>query len=57
MIPFIKYKNIFIGLTVIAVIAAIAAIAYFGLNPSIELTGGSILELQYQDTLPSKTLF
>lgn len=56
MIPFIKYKNIFIGLTVIAVILAIGAIIYFGLKPSIELTGGSIIELQYTGQLPSKTV-
>lgn len=55
MIPFIKYKNIFLGLTVISVIACIAAIAAYGLKLSIEFTGGSIIELQYKNTQPASS--
>jgi len=54
MIPFIKYKKHFYRFNSHCCYRRNCAIAYFGLNPSIELTGGSILELQYQDTLPSK---
>jgi preprotein translocase subunit SecF len=53
MIQFIKHKNIFLVLTLIGVVACIAAIAVYRLKPSIEFTGGSILELQYKGALPN----
>lgn len=53
MIQFIKYKNIFLALTAAAVVASVGAIAVYGLAPSIEFTGGSILELQYKGSVPS----
>jgi preprotein translocase subunit SecF len=53
MIPFIKYKNIFLIFTALAVIASIGVIAAYGLKPSIEFTGGSIIGLQYKNAAPS----
>jgi preprotein translocase subunit SecF len=53
MIQFIKYKNIFLALTALAIVGCVAVIAVYGLQPSIEFTGGSILELQYTGTVPS----
>jgi preprotein translocase subunit SecF len=52
MIPFIKYKNIFLGITALAVIASLAAIAVYGFKPGIEFTGGSVLEIEYQEARP-----
>jgi preprotein translocase subunit SecF len=57
MIPFIKYKNIFIGLTLLIVAACIGVIAVYRLKPGIEFTGGSVLEIEYQGTRPdNKTI-
>jgi len=56
MIPFIKHKNIFLILTLIAVVGCVAAIAYFGLKPGIEFTGGSVLEIEYKDARPENSL-
>jgi len=53
MIPFIKYKNIFLILTVIIVITSIGAIAFYGLRPGIEFTGGSVIEIEYKNTRPA----
>ena len=53
MISFIKYKNIFLALTVLVIVGCVVVIAAYGLKPSIEFTGGSILELQYKGTVPS----
>jgi preprotein translocase subunit SecF len=56
MIPFIKYKNIFLVLTLILVAGSIAAIAYFGLKPGIEFTGGSVLDIDYKDARPANSV-
>ncbi|MFA6376571.1 MAG: protein translocase subunit SecF [Candidatus Paceibacterota bacterium] len=56
MISFIKHKNIFLILTLIAVVGCVAAIAYFGLKPGIEFTGGSVLEIEYKDARPENSL-
>lgn len=52
MIPFIKYKNIFLVLTLVLVAGSIAAIGFYGLKPGIEFTGGSVLEIDYKDARP-----
>jgi len=56
MIPFIKYKNIFLVLTLIVAIGCVAAIGYFGFNPGIEFTGGSVLEIEYKDARPANSV-
>jgi len=53
MINFIKYKNIFIALTLLMVAASVGAIAVYGLKPGIEFTGGSVLEIEYKDVRPA----
>lgn len=49
----IKYKKIFFTLSTLLVIASIASIAMLGLNFGIEFTGGSILEVEYEQQRPS----
>ena len=56
MIPFLKYKNIFLILTAVVIIASIAVIAVYGLKPGIEFTGGSVLEIDYKDNRPDNKL-
>lgn len=53
MISFIKYKKIFFALTLAMVAASVAAIAVWGLKPGIEFTGGSILEIEYENERPA----
>lgn len=52
MIDFIKYKNIFLGFTVIAIMVCVGLIFVYGLKPSIEFTGGSIMEIEYKNERP-----
>ena len=56
MINFIKYKNIFLVLTLIAVAGCIGAIGFYGLKPGIEFTGGSIMEIEYKDARPASNV-
>jgi preprotein translocase subunit SecF len=53
MINFIKYKNIFLAFTVLVIAACVGSLAIYGLKPSIEFTGGSILEVEYKDARPA----
>jgi preprotein translocase subunit SecF len=53
MINFIKHKNIFLAFTVAVVIGCLGLLAVYGLKPSIEFTGGSITEIEYNDARPS----
>jgi len=52
-IPFINYKKLFYGISVFFVVASITAISVFGLKFGIEFTGGSSLEVTYENEPPS----
>ncbi len=56
MIPFVKYKNIFFGFTLMAILASVAAIAVWGLKPGVEFTGGSVLEIEWRQDRPDNAL-
>jgi len=45
----IKYKKIFLTITSLIVIASIVSLFVFGLNFSIDFTGGSVLEVSYTE--------
>jgi preprotein translocase subunit SecF len=49
----IKYKKLFIGISVAMVVLSIAAIAVFGLRLGIDFTGGSALQLSYSKERPT----
>jgi preprotein translocase subunit SecF len=49
----IKYKNIFLSVGGVIIAASIVCIAYFGLSFGIDFTGGSILEVTFNDERPS----
>lgn len=55
MIPFIKYKNIFLIFTALAIIASVAALAFYGLEPGIEFTGGTAMEIEFKDLRPENS--
>jgi preprotein translocase subunit SecF len=50
---FTKYRKIYFGLTIILIAAAIVFLFIYGLKPGIDFTGGSIMEIDYQDNRPS----
>jgi len=52
MFPFVKYRKIYFLLSLILVIASIVSLALWGLNFSIEFTGGSELRFEYKNEVP-----
>lgn len=50
---FLKYRHIYYIFSGTLILASIAALVVFGLRFGIEFTGGSILEVNYQDSRPS----
>lgn len=48
----IKHRSFFFWLTGVFLALAIGSIAYFGLPLSIDFTGGSLIEVEYQDARP-----
>lgn len=48
----IKHKKIFVALSGFLVAASVALIAFFGLPPGIEFTGGSQLDITYRASVP-----
>lgn len=53
MIKFTKYRKIFFGFSMALIMASIVALIIFGLKPGIDFTGGTIMELEYQEERPS----
>jgi preprotein translocase subunit SecF len=50
----IKYKKIFVIISILLVVASLASIGYFGLKLGIDFKGGSLTEIQYTGTLPDQ---
>jgi preprotein translocase subunit SecF len=49
----IKYKKIFIGISIILVLLSIASLFVFGLKIGIDFKGGALSEVIYKDSRPS----
>ncbi|MCI0566076.1 protein translocase subunit SecF [bacterium] len=49
----IKYRNLFLSISGLIMLAALSAIIIFGLNFGIDFTGGSIMEVSYEGERPS----
>lgn len=49
----IPRKNLFLAIGALIVLVSVGTVAFFGLKPGIEFTGGSLLEVQY-GTSPEK---
>jgi preprotein translocase subunit SecF len=56
MFQFVKYRKIFYFITIILVVVSLAGIFKFGLRWGIDFTGGSLLELEYQEERPTINL-
>ncbi len=50
----IKYRKIFYTLTALLIAASIFGIGFFGIQFGIDFTGGSILEVSYEEEMPDK---
>ena len=50
----IKYKKIFIGISVTLVLFSIASLFVFGLKVGIDFKGGAITEVKYSTTRPTQ---
>ncbi len=50
---FLKYKKLYFAFSGILILGSVTCLFVFGLNPGIDFTGGSILELEYQGPRPS----
>lgn len=48
----VKYSKIYFGLSGILILVSLAAVFWLGLNPGIDFTGGSIVEVQYEAGRP-----
>ena len=48
----VKHRKIWYTFSILLVLANLFAIFYFGLNLSIDFTGGSLLEMQYRNNRP-----
>lgn len=52
-IDFLKYRKVFFLISGILVLGSIVFLAVFGLKFGIDFTGGSILEVEYEESRPS----
>lgn len=52
----IKYKKIFVSISIALVVLSIASIAYFGLNMGIDFKGGSLTEVEYSTLRPEQNV-
>ena len=53
MINFLKYRKIYFIFSAILILASLSFLAIFGLEPGIDFTGGSILEVEYEEERPA----
>lgn len=51
---FIRYSPIFVACSAFLVVSSIGALLLFRLNLGIDFTGGSIMEVEYQEVVPSQ---
>ena len=52
-IHFTKHRKIYFAFSGILILASIVSLLVFGLRPGIDFTGGSILEIEYEEAMPS----
>ena len=52
----IKYRKIFVSISIALVTLSICSIAFFGLNFGIDFKGGALLEIEYNTIRPDQTV-
>ncbi len=55
-INFLKFKKIYFVFSGILILGSLVCLIVFGLNPGIDFTGGSILEVEYKQERPSNKI-
>lgn len=53
MINFMKYRSLYFALSAMVLIPGIISLLLFGLKPAIDFTGGSLLEISFEEQNPS----
>lgn len=48
----IKYRKVFYTISAVVIAASIASFAFFGINPGIDFTGGTLVEVRYVGEMP-----
>lgn len=51
-IPFIKYRKIYYFFSGVLILGSICTLVVFGLEPGIDFTGGSLLEIEFENERP-----
>ncbi len=51
-IQFVKHSNWYFAFSAVLLLASVFCLFYFGLRPGIDFTGGSILEVSFQENRP-----
>jgi len=51
----ISYRKVFLIIATILMLGSIAIVAFVGLRPGIDFTGGSLMQVSYTENLPVKT--
>lgn len=54
-IPFVKYSKYLLTVSAVVTIVSLAALFKWGLKPSIDFTGGSLLEVSFSQTRPDNS--
>ncbi|MCE9541054.1 protein translocase subunit SecF [Candidatus Kaiserbacteria bacterium] len=49
----VTHRNIFFALTALVIAASLASVLMFGLKPSLDFTGGTLVQVSYDGTRPS----
>ena len=49
---FVKYRRVWFIFSGFLVLASFISLIFFGLRPSIDFTGGTLLEIQFEETQP-----
>lgn len=52
----IKYKKIFVSISIFLVVASLSLIGFYGLNLGIDFKGGSLTEVEYKTARPEQTV-
>lgn len=52
----ITHKKIFYGISIVLLVTSLVFVAIFGLKPSIDFTGGSLIEISYPENVPEQTM-
>lgn len=53
MINFTRYRKIYFSFSIVLILVSVVFLAIFRLNPGIDFTGGSIMEIEYKEERPS----